>query len=237
MKRNGLLVLGLLALTACSQSLDRDRIAQSIQQDVIKRGGISLKTVTCPATIKPEAGQSFECVGETDAGYTFTIPVKQQDDRGTVVWDLPNAKGLLNLAKFEAIVQAAVQEEIGSRPIIRCGGLYKAVQPGQTFECAVDIKDTPPPNPTALKSKTVKVRPGKPDTILVTIDADRNVNWQRLIAGVVPNSTADVPSDKTPPATTTPPAADSSKAPSAKIPSAKGSAADFLNQPGAADQF
>lgn len=239
MKRGVVLTFGVLLLTACSKTLDRDHIAQSIQQDVIKQGGLSLKTVTCPKNIKPEAGQTFECVGETDVGYTFTIPVKQQDAQGNLLWYVPNAKGLLNLAKFETIVQESVQSEIGSRPLIRCGGTYKAVKPGQTFECAIDVKQ-----PTlkakadatqAATLKTVSIKARKPDIILVTIDPESNVNWQRVIPGAVKPATA-----KSPTAKATQPTATSAQTPTntAKpAPSAKRNAEEFLNQPGAADQF
>lgn len=240
MKRGVVLAFGFLLLTACSKTLDHDRIAQSIQQDVIKQGGISLKMVTCPNSIKPEAGQTFECVGETDTGYTFTIPVKQQDAQGNLLWDVPNAKGLLNVAKFETIVQEAVQSEIGSRPLIRCGGTYKAVKPGQTFECAVDVKQPTPKAKAdskvqAAALKTVSVKPAKPDTIVVKIDPERNVNWQRVIPGAVKPTTA-----KSPTAKATQPTATSAQTPAKAAkpaPPAKRNAEDFLNQPGAADQF
>lgn len=239
MKRSVLLALGLVLLAACSETIDRDRLAQSIQQDVIKQGGVSLKTVTCPKNIKPEAGQTFECLGETDTGYTFTIPVKQKDDQGNVIWDMPNAKGLLNLAKFETLIQAAMQSEIGSRPIIRCGGTYKAVKPGQTFECAVDVKAPPDKKPQAAL-KTIPVKSTKPDTILVMIDTDRNVNWQRVIPGAVNTATATkVAASK---ATDSKNAAQSTTAaqitsPTKTAPPAKSSAEDFLKQPGASDDF
>jgi hypothetical protein len=219
------LVLGLLVLTACSKTLDGYSVAQSIQQDVIKQGGISLKTVTCPRNIKPEAGQSFECIGETDTSYTFIIPVKQQDDRGNLLWDVPNAKGLLNVAKLETIVQQSVESEIGSRPLIHCGGTYKAVKPGETFACAVEVKQSAskPPQTTNKKTaalKTVPMKASRPDVILVRIDPQNNVNWQRIVPGAVnPTLTAQAP-DQTIPALT-----------------AKTSAEDFLNQPGAADEF
>ena len=245
MKRGVLLLLGVLLLTACSKTLDNDRVAQSIQQDVIKQGGVSLKTVTCPKNIKPEVGQSFECIGETDAGYTFTIPVKQQDAQGTLLWDVPNAKGLLNLAKFETIVQEAVQGEVGARPLIRCGGIYKAVKPGQTFECAVAVKQ-PTPKPTAepkaeLKAqaaqlKTIALKPSKPDTILVSIDADNNINWQRVIPGAAIPTPVKSPTG-TKAAQVTAKGAQPTDGVAKPVPPAKGNAEDFLNQPGAADQF
>ncbi len=232
-KRGGWLAF-VLILTGCSKTLDRDRIAQSIQRDVIQQGGVSLKMVSCPKNIPQEAEQTFECIGETDAGYTFTIPVKQQNAEGSVLWDIPNAKGLLNLAKLEMLVQEGVQSEIGSRPIIRCSGTYKAVKPGETFECAVDVKAQPPKKPKLAKLNAIPLKP-KPDRILVTIDTDRNVNWQRVLPGALLNPTPDQASAAV--STATPTVTNQPTAATKPAPSAKSNAEDFLNQPGAADEF
>jgi len=253
----------LLSLTACSNTLDHEKIAQAIQQDVIKQGGTSLKKVTCPKDIQPKAEESFECIGEIETGYTFTIPVKQQDDKGNVTWAVPNAKGLLNLVKFETQIQEALTSEYGSRPIIDCGDGYKPFKPGQTFECKVTVK---PGNPKAAKDpkdakdskavkepsaqeakdtskdlkavKVVAVKPSKPDKIVVTIDTDSNVSWQRVMPGsqVKPDpkaapSTADAGKQPAAQPSATPPASTASPVP------AKPDANEFLNQPGASDKF
>lgn len=240
-------IFTLLSLTACSKSLDSEKIAQTIQQDVIKQGGISLKSVICPRKIEPKANDSFECVGEMDTGYTFTIPVKQKDDQGSVTWDIPNTKGMLNLAKFETTIQESVQSEIGSRPIIRCGGDgYKTVKPGQTFECKVEVKETPSPIKSGQTQAQVPVgkpqpapaanpaKPKQPDRIVVAVDADGNVNWQRVVSGGV---SALLPKPESAPGQAVRQAEVTAPAPKAPAPPAQKNAEDFLNQKGAADQF
>ncbi len=244
-----LAVLGLLSLTACSKTLDNEKIAQTIQQDIIRQGGISLKAVTCPSKIEPKANEAFECIGEMDTGYTFTIPVKQKDDQGSVSWDVPNTKGMLNLAKFETSIQESVQGEVGSRPIIRCGGDgYKPVKPGQIFECKVDVKDKPAPQnakPTQAakpdangKASPAKAKqPPKPGKIVVAIDADGNVNWQRVVPGGISQL---LPKPVQAQATAQPGGGTASAAtnrPAAPPPPAQKNAEDFLNQTGASDQF
>ncbi len=249
-KTIALVSLSLLSLTACAKTLDSEKIAQSIEQDVIKQGGISLKSVTCPPKIEPKADEGFECTGEMDTGYTFTIPVKQKDDQGTVSWDVPNTRGMLNLAKFETSIQEAVQGEIGTRPIIRCGGDgYKPVKPGQIFECKVEVKDKPPIAKNAQPTKAVATQeakaqsaksnqPKQPDKIVVAIDTDGNVNWQRVVPGGISQLLPKPPEPKTMPT-----AAASNKMPAvagrsaAPAPPAQKNAEDFLNQPGASDQF
>lgn len=255
--------LVLLFLSACGQSLDTETIAQTIQDDVIKHGGVSLKSVTCPRNIKPEVDGTFECIGAIDTGYTFTIPVKQKDAQGTVTWDVPNTKGLLNVAKFETTIQEAVQGEIGSRPIIRCGDGFKPVKPGQVFECKVMVKEKPvaqttkdtktPGKPTQPKPApsnapgTKGKQPAKPDAIVVAVDPDGNVSWQRVMPGGVsqllpkpvqtpqpPTAPTAATGDKEPAAK---PATQAPASPTAPPPPAQQSADDFLNQAGAFDDF
>lgn len=258
--RSALPIFAGITLAACGKTLDTGRIAQVIQDDVIKQGGVSVKAVTCPKTIEPKAGATFECMGEMDSGYTFTIPVKQKDDQGTVTWDVPHARGLVNLAKFETLVQEAVQSEVGARPLIRCGAGFKAVREGQTFECKVErredlkaAKDTKTAktasaagdgkaNPPAKTTKAAA--PTKPDKIVVNIDARKDITWERVLPVV---ATKPSPGAKPgqPDAAQKAGAAGTAAAASGAEPTKSGAAAapaqkeatDFLNQPGAADGF
>jgi hypothetical protein len=234
--------------------LDSDLIAQTIQQDVIKQGGVSLKTVTCPKGIQPGIGKTFECIGEINSGYTFTIAVKQQDDQGSVIWDVPNTKGLLNMAKFESLIQAAVSSEIGSRSVIQCGDtLYRAVKAGQTFDCKVEVKEhqeskgmersSEIPERTAMsdgKSQRPAIaiataKPKQPDKIVVTIDTENNVSWQRVVASAIQSTSGTTKPSSVKESGTTqsgiPPAT------TASPPVTKGNAEEFLNQPGALDKL
>lgn len=248
--------MGLLALTGCEKTLEQEKIAQAIQDDIIKQGGISLKSVTCPKGIKPEAEKTFDCIGETDQNYTFTIPVKQKDEQGNVSWDVPNAKGLLNVAKFETSIQESVSSELGTRPIIRCGDGYRPIKSGQIFECRVLVKDQPkdgkkdgdskeaakPAIASSPKtSKDPKEKPSKapkPDKVVVSVDADGNVSWQLVMQGSVsqllPKPAQPAAATSTPAQTIAPTSATRAIAPP---PPAQKSADDFLNQPGAADNF
>lgn len=267
----------LIGLTACSGGgLQGERIAQAIQDDVIKQGGTSLKAVTCPKNIKPEAGSTFDCIGEIDTGYTFTIPVKQNDDKGNVVWDVPNAKGLLNVPKLQTLIQDALQSELGARPVVECGGTYKPIKAGQTFDCKLDYKKPDPKqdskdgkagdkpatetataqspakttsdqagasNPetdkTSNKSekgdKSGKPGKGKAEKILVTIDPQGNLSWQRVLpdsgqkVAAAPGAAATKPGEQ---AIAAPPSAAAAAAPPAQA-----SADDFLNQAGATDSI
>ena len=252
-------------LTACGPS-ESDRMAQTIQQDVIRQGGNSLKSVVCPQQAKPKAGDTVECTGELDTGYVFTIPVKWKDDKGGFTWDIPNAKGLLNLTKFEGMIQEGVKGEVGSA-VVRCGTtLYRAVRAGEKFDCQLAVKpgakpaakpegksEAKPDQPDGEAAPVSPPKPSLPDKIAVSIDADRNVSWQRLIGGEpqkpAPGATpaAATPAAAATTSASTPaaaiPASESKAAPapsdsSAKpAPAAQSSAEDFVNQAGASGSF
>jgi Domain of unknown function (DUF4333) len=186
--RSLLASIALISLTACG-GLNGKKIAADIQEDVTKNGGTSLKTVTCPSGVEPQAGKTFECVGEMDNGYTFTVAVQQQDTKGNVTWDVPHAKGLINLPKLENTIQQALSTEIGSAPSVSCGGVYKAVNPGEGFECQVAYKTTRP----AVPAKSDKGKPSKPskpveatqtEKASITTDTDGNLSWQRVLPGL-----------------------------------------------------
>lgn len=181
-----LMVMGAIGLSACG--LNHNQIAERIQADIVTNGGTSLKAVTCPKGVKPEAGKTFECVGEMDNGYTFTIPVQQQDGKGNVTWDVPHAKGLINVPKLQALMQETLTAEVGTNPSINCGGIYKPVTPGEGFECQLAYKVTKQPTGKSTKGKSAK--PGKPievtqtEKITITTDDKGNVSWQRVLPGL-----------------------------------------------------
>ncbi len=199
-KLTSLVMLCLLTLTACNFGFDSKKVGESIQKDIVKNGGTSLKTVTCPGGIKPEAGKTFECVGEMDNGYTFTIVVQQQDNKGTVAWDVPQAKGLLNIPNLESLMQASLTTEIGAKPAINCGGIYKAVKPGERFECQLSYK-MQKPAPKAVAPKKGKPAPAsKPveitqtEKISISTDGEGNVSWQRILPSLAAQPAAAPPS-------------------------------------------
>ncbi len=171
-----------LVLAACGGGLQGDRIAQTIKDDVVSLGGTSLKSVACPATITPQKDATFECTGELTTGYTFTIKVTQRDDKGTVAWDVPNSPGLLNVSKIETLVQDALKAELGDRPTVDCDGTYKPIQPGQRFECKLQLA-TKAADKAAGTSKANKAAVEK---IAVIVDEQGGIGWQRVFKDAAP---------------------------------------------------
>jgi Domain of unknown function (DUF4333) len=248
-----------IALTACGKSLDATQIESSIQDSVVKQGGTSLKSVICPRNIKSAEGQAFECVGVLDSNSGFAIPVIQQDGQGKVQWDVPSVKGLLNMAKIQTAVQEGLQKEVGAVTVDCGSGIYKAAKPGEIFECKLvkrnvkleapvtdlkpEVKLEVKPDAKLEKNGKVIAKANPSDKIQVTIEPSGDVSWQRIVEVAIAPSTASspLPASPTPTASTQPdskvePSATEPPTSSPALPAGK-SAEDFLNQPGAANDF
>ncbi len=164
------LLLTVAPLAACGNRLNVSVIEDTIKADIERQGRrLALREVRCPTDVTQQAGAFFRCVGELDPEGSFTINVTQQDDQGTVTWDIPNSKALLNLTKVEEGIQQGLVEAIGKQALIDCGeAMYRVNQPGNRFECRVigglvDGADTI-------------------NTVLVTVDATGNLDWQEVRA-------------------------------------------------------
>ncbi|WOD41088.1 DUF4333 domain-containing protein [Nodosilinea sp. E11] len=164
----GALGLAALGLSACSNRLPTAEVEATIQADIERQGRrLSLSAVRCPSDVSRQAGAYFRCVGELSSGGTFTINVTQQDDQGTVTWDVPNSKVLLNLPKVEDTIQQGLSEVYGQRPLIDCGtATYRVNLPGDRFQCQIV---------GGLSTEADPI-----EAVLVTIAADGNLTWQEI---------------------------------------------------------
>ena len=127
------LIVGLLALNACSNRLDETAVEAQIKADIERQGRrLTLREVRCPTNILRQAEAYFRCVGELEPEGTFPINVIQQDDQGTVTWDVPNSTTLLNLVTVEAEIQSGLAQAIGKRVYVDCGSkVYRVNQTGE----------------------------------------------------------------------------------------------------------
>ena len=230
-----------LALASCGKTLDTAKIEDTIRGSVVDQGGTSLKSVICPSDIKPMPGQSFECVGVLESGAGVAIAVTQQDDQGNVQWDVPSVKGLLNMSKLQAVFQEGLQKA-GGQVRVDCGSNpYRPAKPGEIFDCKVLKQDNRLPG-TTQPAPTAKLN--QPDTIQVKVDLSGDVSWQPIVPVQVAQSSTLANNLKTAsgqPAPVQPEKAASPASPApdsrSAAPPAEKSAEDFLNQPGAADDF
>ena len=163
--------LGCLALASgCSNRLDTSTVEATLKADIERQGRrLSLNAVRCPSDVTHQAGAYFRCVGELNPEGTFTINVTQQDTQGTITWEVPNSKALLNLPKVEDSIQQGLAKAFGKRALIDCGtATYRVNLPGDRFQCQVV---------GGLEAGATSIQ-----SVLVSIDPDGNLSWQELRA-------------------------------------------------------
>lgn len=231
----GVGAIAVAILTSCAPTLDRAEVEAQIQAELEQ--SVPLSAVVCPERVAIAPDTSFTCTGELDPQGTFPIAVTQTDEQGSIEWEVPNSKGLLNLATIESEIEAAIATETnGSEPQLDCGGAYRINLPGDSFECKV--------------ADVVPVQAGQTETLLlnvvVTLDPQGNVTWQQVRRQQTIASAATPAASPTPGANTASETASSSTAEFASttenaesaVPGAAGQTAeDFLNNPGATDDF
>ncbi len=163
--------LGCLALASgCSNRLDTSTVEATLKADIERQGRrLALNAVRCPSDVTRQAGAYFRCVGELNPEGTFTINVTQQDTQGTITWEVPNSKALLNLPKVEDSIQQGLAKAFGKRALIDCGtATYRVNLPGDRFQCQVV---------GGIEAEATSIQ-----SVLVSIDPDGNLSWQELRA-------------------------------------------------------
>lgn len=158
---------GLIVLSSCSRYVDTSRAEQDIQADIERQGRrLSLNQVICPERIPKQADGYFRCAGELSDGQEFTINVVQLDDQGTLAWDIPSSKALINLASLETAIQAGLGKALGKRLPVDCLYTYRENRRGDTFECNIV-------GPGQVDS-------GRVEAVLVKVTGDGNLEWQEM---------------------------------------------------------
>lgn len=85
----GVLLTGLLGLlTACTPTLNSEKLEAEIQKGIKEQTKTEVKSVSCPKQIKVDKGKKFECTAEAEDGTKATVTVTQEDDKGNVKWNL-----------------------------------------------------------------------------------------------------------------------------------------------------
>lgn len=166
-------LLGLVFLSSCSRHLNMSRIEADIQDDIERQGRrLTLKDVICPNRVEKQAEQYFRCVGELPEGNQFTINVIQQDDQGTVSWDVPSSKVIINLASLEETIQEDIRDAVGKSLAVDCRDTYRVSKRGDSFECDIVGAGS--------------IATGRVESVLVKVNGDSNLEWQEVIVGAAP---------------------------------------------------
>ncbi|NEP15351.1 MAG: DUF4333 domain-containing protein [Leptolyngbya sp. SIO4C1] len=155
-----------MALSSCYR-LNSNRVEADIKADIERQGRrVSLKSVSCPGGIGKQAGAYFRCVGELPSGEMFTIHVTQQDDQGTLDWQVPSSDVLINLVSLEDKIQRTFSRELGQRAEIDCGAAYRISESGSAFECDV--------------VGGVTLGTDRVNSVLVKVEAAGDLTWQEV---------------------------------------------------------
>lgn len=160
--------LGALALGGCGNRLDTAAIEASLKADIERQGRrLALRQVRCPRDVPRQAGAYFRCVGELEPDGTFTINVTQQDTQGTITWEVPNSKVMLNLPRVEETIQRGLSQAFEQQAIVDCGtAKYRPNQAGDQFQCQIVGGLT-------TDADTF-------EAVVVMVGADGNLTWQEL---------------------------------------------------------
>ncbi|PSB68313.1 hypothetical protein C7B61_01520 [filamentous cyanobacterium CCP1] len=160
----GMVLLG-IGLASCER-LDTTQLEADLTSE-LEQGGIALESVTCPRGVPLRAGESFQCEVEPSSGEAFTVVAEQQDENGTITWEIPNSKKVLNLTRLETYFQREIAGETQSAPVVVCGeARYRLNKPGDRFECEVM-------NATTASQEEI-------ERIIVQINARSDVDWQQV---------------------------------------------------------
>lgn len=81
-------VVGLI--TACTPTLNSEKLEADIQQWLEQEKSIDAESVSCPAQIKIEVGNTVECEANAEDGTQPTIAVKMDSEAGDVSLELDN---------------------------------------------------------------------------------------------------------------------------------------------------
>lgn len=124
--------------------------------------------VTCPDSVKAEAGASFECIaafGDVKA----TVTIKQNDAKGNVT--IAAISGILIASKLEATIGEGLKAQLQGEFKVSCGARVRPSTAGERFTCdAVETGGS--------------ARSGK---VAVTVkDAVGNVEWKTEDAPAAP---------------------------------------------------
>lgn len=125
-------VAAVLAIAGCNV-IDHGKVEGSIKDDLVAKK-VTVKSVDCPSDRKAKQGDKFTCTVTTDH-QTLTVDVEQEDDQGSIKWELRgriyNEKELGD--KLEATAGSGVD--------IQCGDQVTIMTKGDKLTCVTKHPD------------------------------------------------------------------------------------------------
>jgi hypothetical protein len=155
-------IMALASATACSRNIDMAGVDKSIREGIATQLGMAVASVDCPKEARTaKKGDVFTCTVSPEVGGRLTVTVTQNDDQGNIAWSVMKTEGLLDLRKVQVSVVDGVKAQAGAEATVDCGGRWKAIRPGEMFECKATSADG--------QTATVEV---------TTDDSEGNITWK-----------------------------------------------------------
>ena len=137
-------------------------VDKSIREGIAAQLGMAVATVDCPKENRvAKKGDLCTCTVSPEVGGRLTVTVTQNDDQGNITWSVTTTEGLLDLQKVQASVVDGLKAQAGVESTVDCGGRWKAIRPGEVFECRATSADG--------QTATVEV---------TTDDSEGNITWK-----------------------------------------------------------
>jgi hypothetical protein len=135
------LVVSCLALTAlgCSQSIDGKKVEASITETSAQKG-ITLASVTCPASTPIQQGGTFTCSSKTSDGAAISWDVTQKDGAGSVDF---SSTTLMDEKKLGDLVEPQLKAQAGGSIDLMCPSKWIVAAPGAKFSCEASVEGKP----------------------------------------------------------------------------------------------
>lgn len=112
-------------------NLNMDKAKEFVATTFEKDVGVK-PTVTCPETVKMEAGTTFDCKA-TFGDVTSTVTIKQDDNAGNVT--IVSNTGILVSAKLEATIADGLKDKLHGDFKVNCGPRVRTSTPNDQFTC------------------------------------------------------------------------------------------------------
>jgi len=164
------LVLCLVTLlTACSQTIDNNKVELAIKNGLTEKTGIAVNTVSCPSEIEIKANNIFECEVNAENNRVIIAEVTQTNNQGNISWQVN--QGLLTVATIEEQIKTGVSQQLNIEVTADCGNeKFKIAFQGETFNC--ETKD----------------KKGNPRLVNVLVEDNKgSVSWKIVQTGILDN--------------------------------------------------
>jgi hypothetical protein len=137
--RPGVLVLAAVTLTAligCSTQIDHTKVEGSIR-DELKAKGVTMASLSCPATIVAKAGGTFACTGADDQGTNATFTVTMKDDQGSISWVFDGT--IVGMKEAGDSLEAALTQNVGKKVDVKCPDKAILAKKDCAFTCDATV--------------------------------------------------------------------------------------------------